>query len=261
MKRTYSRDQIKQALIKAGVKQGDTLFLHANLGFFGLLEGADSTTAYASCFFDCFKELIGPKGNICVPTFTYSFCKGEPFDKDSTASQMGIFSEYVRQYPQALRSEDANFSVAVIGNNSLDLTSNVPDHSFGVDSFWERFLLLDGKICNLNFDAGSTFIHYIEKKNNAPYRHDKPFSGQSFVNGQWQLKTFYHFVRDLNKPEWDTSMPKVDELLKNSGIISSIRLGRGAINLFSARDNLKVIEKAFKQNPYVITVSGVNDEN
>ena len=31
--------------------------------------------------------------------------------------------------------------------------------------------------CNLNFDAGSTFVHYVERSLKVPYRFDKSFSG------------------------------------------------------------------------------------
>lgn len=252
--KTYTRGDIRQAFQKVGVGKGDTVFIHANLGFFGRLEGAKRGEEYAEAFFSELKELVGPGGNICVPTFTYSFCNNQPFNRLTTSSKMGIFAEYVRTLPEAVRSEDANFSVSVWGPGAVDLTENAPSHSFGNDSFWERLLKADGKILNLNFDAASTFVHYVEKKLGVPYRYDKGFTGHSLIGGEWEDRTYYHFVRHLNKPEWDTSLLRFDRLARERGIVSFAYLCRGSILALTAKDTYRVIEEAVKSNPYYLTV-------
>ena len=40
-----------------------------------------------------------------------------------------------------------------------------------------QFHRLGGKVLNLNFDAGSTLIHYVERELRVPYRFDKSFTG------------------------------------------------------------------------------------
>ena len=60
----------------------------------------------------------------------------------------------------------------------------MPENSYGEDSFFDRFYKVGGKICNFNnFDAGSTFVHYVERKLGVPYRFDKTFLGQ-ISNGE-----------------------------------------------------------------------------
>jgi aminoglycoside 3-N-acetyltransferase len=252
----YTKDDIVKSLKAVGLKKGDTVFSHSNIGFFGQLAGASYPADYGETFLSAFLEVIGDKGNICVPVFTYSFCKNQPFDPLTTPSEMGILAEYIRTHPSALRSIDSNFSVAVIGGNAKDLTQDVPEHSFGKNSFWDRLLGYGGKICNMNFDAGSTFLHYVEKDLSVPYRFDKAFYGKSLLNGKWTDKKYIHFVRHLDKPEWDTSMEKFDKLAREEGIVSETVLGRGSVILTSVKEVYLFIKEKVALNPYFLTVKG-----
>jgi aminoglycoside 3-N-acetyltransferase len=254
--KSYTRGDIVRALRTVGLKRGDTLFSHSNIGFFGQLIGAKTSAEYGASFLSAFLEVIGEEGNLCIPTFTYSFCKNQPFDPLTTPSDMGILTEYIRTRPNALRSEDANFSVAVIGKDAMTLTQDAPEHSFGKNSFWNKLLSYGGKICNMNFDAGSTFLHFAEKDLGVPYRYDKAFYGKSFLSGEWHDKRYIHFVRYLDKPEWDTSMERFDMLAREAGIVSEGALGRGAILLTSTEDVYGFIKKNIKTNKYYFTVQG-----
>jgi aminoglycoside 3-N-acetyltransferase len=245
----YKASDILSSLKKVGICRGDTLFIHSNVGFFGKMEGANDADSFYSNFKRAIFEVIGDEGTIVVPTFSYSFCKKLPFDPEDTPGVCGIFSEMVRKDPQSLRSEDANFSVAAIGKNSRMLTEKAPSHSFGPDSFWERFMKIGGKICNFNFDAGSTFIHYVEKFLRVPYRYDKPFPGLFISGGKKEESVFYHFVYDLEKPGNEASFIKFDKKARESGMLKTANLGKGSITCISASDTFKIIKEELKVNP------------
>ena len=251
--KTYTQKDIRKAFLNVGIEKSDTVFVHANLGFFGKLDGAKAGEDYAETFMSELKEIIGPGGNICVPTFTYSFCNNQPFDYLNTASQMGIFAEYIRTLPESKRSCDANFSVSVLGAAAKYLTENTSSHSFGRDSFWDRFTKENGKVLNMNFDAGSTYIHFVEKMMNVPYRYDKGFTGQSLIDGVWQEQTFYHFVRHLDKPDWDTSMTRFDRLARKKSITLTANLGNGNILSMRATEVYTIIQNVLIENPYYLT--------
>lgn len=259
MKSSYNRRDIVDALLQLGLKEGDCVFVHANLGFFGRLEGASTPEAYGSAFLDSFRAVIGSSGTVCVPVFTYSFCKGQPFDPAVTCSSMGMFSEYVRQHGEAVRSCDPNFSIAAMGRLAKGLTDNAPAYSFGADSFWERFLRTNGVICNLNFDAGSTFVHFVERCNAVPYRFDKGFRNLLRTDDGWREETFYHFVRHLDRPAEDTSMPKVDALLRKRGLVRTARLGRGYVLAISSREYFDCLTERILKDPYILTVGGKDE--
>lgn len=245
----YTAKDIAATLDRVGVTAGDRIFVHSNLGFFGTLEGAEDREDYCGTFCSTIREVLGEDGTLVVPTFTYSFCNGEPYDPHRTESVCGMFSEHVRRLPGAFRSRDANFSVAALGADARDLTADAPAHSFGPGSFWERFLEVGGTYCNLNFDAASTAVHYVERCLRVPYRWDKPFPGVLVERGTPKRRTFYHFVRDLDNPDHEPDFAAFDARASEDGLVRRADLGRGQVVAISARDTYDVIERAYLEDP------------
>lgn len=245
----YSKKDIIQALLKVGVCKDDNIFVHSNLGFFGKLKDGISKEDYCNAFKEAILEVIGINGTLVVPAFSYSFCNNEVYDKNKIVGVRGMFSEFIREDHQSLRSDDANFSVVAIGKNAEYFTKDVPSHSFGKNSFWERFLNCNGKICNFNFDSGSTFIHYVEKLLNVRYRFDKGFRGKSMINDKEEDRMYYHFVYDLSKPTDVPDFTKFDKKAKELGLTKTVNLGKGQIVCISAHDTLELIQKEIVNNP------------
>ena len=54
---------------------GDTIYCHSAIGYFGRLLDCDSADDLCECFFDSIFEIIGDSGTLIVPTYTYSFPK------------------------------------------------------------------------------------------------------------------------------------------------------------------------------------------
>lgn len=67
-------------------------------------------------------------------------------------------------------------SVVAIGKKKI-LTNKPCENAYGKNSFFQRFYDLEGKICNINMDSASTFIHLFERLLNVKYRVDKIFYG------------------------------------------------------------------------------------
>lgn len=245
----YSKEDIIKCLMDVGVTKGDNIFIHSNIGFFGRLKDAKEPEDFYRIFKEAIFNVIGDEGTMVVPTFSYSFCWNQNFDKKETESVCGIFSEMVRKDPNASRSEDANFSIAAKGGNAEYFTSNSPEHSFGEESFWERFLGKNGKFCNFNFDSASTFIHYVEKCLKVPYRYDKKFSGLYLSGEKPEKRSFYHFVYDLEKPHHGPDFAKFNDKAIEKNLVKSSNLGRGQITIISAKDTFKLIEDEIKINP------------
>lgn len=245
----YTKEDIVDALHKVGVSSGESIFVHSNIGFFGQLKDARSKEDYYLIFKDAIFKVIGQEGTLVVPVFSYSFCEGKIFDKYKTPGVCGLLSEMVRNDPLALRSEDANFSVAAIGKKAEYLTKDAPEHSFGPNSFWERFLKIDGKICNFNFDSGSTLFHYAEKSIGVPYRYDKPFFGIFKADGREEKRGYYHYVYDLTKEDHAPDFTKFHKKANELGLVKIADLGNGQIVLISAKDTFELIKRELKTNP------------
>jgi len=243
----YSKEDVVNALTESGVEKNDNIFIHSNIGFFGKLKNCKEAGQYCLEIKDAIFSVIGSNGTLIVPTFSYSFCNNEKFDIKKTPSVCGLFSEFLRKLPDSERSGDANFSIAAIGKKKYYFTENCTPHSFGENSFWERFLEKNGKFCNFNFDSASTFFHYVEKLLHVPYRYDKGFEGISIENGLEEEKIFYHFVYDLNKPNNGPFFERFDKVAKESGLAKTCNLGRGQIVCISAKDTLEIIKKEIKK--------------
>ena len=231
------------------ISEGDSIFVHSNIGFFGILKEAQSQKDYFELFKRAIFEVIGSTGTLIVPTFSYSFCRKEPFIREKTAGVCGFFSEQTRQDIDAVRSDDANFSIAAIGSKKHFFTSPSPDYSFGSNSFWEKFLLTGGKFCNFNFDSGSTFIHYIERKLKVPYRFDKEFPGLLISNGKEQKRSFYHFCYDLKKKQHAPFFDTFHNTAYKQGATTSVDLGRGQLVVISADDTFTLIKRELENDP------------
>ncbi|KKW24556.1 MAG: hypothetical protein A2898_03180 [Candidatus Kerfeldbacteria bacterium RIFCSPLOWO2_01_FULL_48_11] len=252
-KNDYSEADIRTALIAVGLQRGDVVYTQSNIGFFGRAEGAASAEALYKMFKRAMFEVIGSEGTWILPTFTYSFCRKQDFDVAESAGDKGVLSECARKDSDAIRSADANFSVVAIGSRARAFTANMPEYSFGKDSFWDRLYLADGKICNFNLDSASALIHFVERSLHVPYRYDKPFTGIVIDGAKRYSATFYHFVADKNKPESASSYELFDSLAKDSGIAKVANLGRGQIVAISARDTYSLIEKKIQTNPLFLT--------
>ena len=69
----YSYEDIVKCLKNVGLKNGDKIFIHSNIGFFGKLKDANDSSKYYENFKTAIFEIIGSEGTLVVPTFTYSF--------------------------------------------------------------------------------------------------------------------------------------------------------------------------------------------
>ena len=254
----YSYDDIVANLKNVGIKTGDKIFIHSNLGFFGTLKDTNDPIEICTLFKKAIFEVIGKEGTLIVPTFSYSFTKNEIFDQNFTPSVCGIFSEFIRKDLESIRTPDPNFSIASIGPNTEFFTKNLSNHSFDENSFWQKFLRKNGKICNFNFDSGSTFIHYVEKLLNVVYRFDKGFNGTSITNGKNEDKIFYHFVYDLEKSTDIPDFTKFDKRAKELGLTKIKNLGKGQVLSISTRDTLELIQNEIIKNPSFL-IKGSND--
>ena len=113
-----SADRFVSAFRSLGVGEGDVLMVHA---CFDVVEpaGTDAVRVErARMLLDALRSVVGDAGTILVPTYTFSFCRGEPFDVERTPTPGGPWSdsaeflELVRRSPGAVRSRDPIHSVA-----------------------------------------------------------------------------------------------------------------------------------------------------
>ena len=161
-------DGIKRHFEELGLKRGDNVLVHSRLFSFGRIVGSSP----CQTLYDSLIDYLGPDSTIAVPTHLLG--ESEPYDPQKTPShESGVFSEYVRQLPNAFRSLCPIHNHASVGPNARCLEDSDPTISFGQGSDFSTFynnkftLVLLG----CSFTHGGTYLHHLEALMDAPYRH------------------------------------------------------------------------------------------
>ena len=242
--------QIIDTLKILGVKPGDSLLIHSALQYLG------RPTNGLRMYFVALRTCLGPDGTIAVPTFNFSFARGERYDPKKSASiGMGTFSEYVRQLPEAHRSTHPMQSLAVIGRHAEALTECDTPSAFDPGSAFEYMVELDFKILLLGADVNAiSLLHLSEQRAEVPYRYWKDFTGEILTEDGWQSRTYRMYVRDMElNPKLD--LKEVRRSLESQGKWSSVRLNYGLVSLCRAQDFVNVVDEALSKDAWALVTN------
>lgn len=248
----YTREDVIQTLEKTGITYGDSVFIHSNLGFLGMMKDCETKEKLCEAFIDAVKAVVGSEGTIILPAYSFSFCHGEIYDPLETGTTCGMLSEYVIRNYGYNRSMDPNFSICGVGKNIAYFRDCNVHEAFGRNSFWERFVKKEGKILCVNFDAGSTFIHYIEHINHVDYRYNKAFNGVKIVDGKPVRDYAVHFVYDYDRPGDAYDPRRIDALCRAKGIVKTAYLGKGNVLAFPVKEYADYISELLKERPRIL---------
>lgn len=250
-----TQQEVKDRLLGLGVTQGDGLLVHSAVQFLGQPVGG------MQMYLDAIQQVIGSDGGIApgtlaVPAFNFAFAHGEPFDPDLTPSDgMGVFSEYVRQQPGAMRTLHPMQSLAVLGHYAADLAGRDTPSAFDPGSAFERMLELDFKILLLGANERAiSLLHYSEQRVAAPYRYWKEFHGLVRRGDLWRECSYRMFVRDLEIDPQLTLAP-VRRLLESQDAWRSLPLNYGQISLCRMSDFVKTVDQILAQDPWALVTN------
>lgn len=160
-----------------GVKEGDTLLIHASTGNFGYVKGGASTAI------DAIKEVIGEKGTALFAAFTrpYIFLGGvnkgwnfRPYDANAIdqINTGNVVKTLLRKYPDVKRSKHISHSWAGFGPLAEEILSahGAYDPPASLSSPMGKGMEKGAKILHLGSSiATTTFLHMIETVTDAPF--------------------------------------------------------------------------------------------
>lgn len=252
----YSQHDLLEALRRTGINRGDTVFVHACLDRLGQLKGASSEQDSAEIVFSALREAIGAEGTLVVPTYTFSFCRREPFDVKRTPTQGGPWStsasflEYVRQLPAAVRSRDPIHSVAGVGPRATELLHNLPNTCFGPDSVFERLLHAGAKVCMLGVELGeATFRHYAEEMVGVPFRFKKLFTGV-IHEPKKTYKTGWMYNVRIMAPNGFPDGSRIEQHARKRGFCRAASVGCGEVLAIACQDLFELTTAAIAEDPW-----------
>jgi len=245
-------------LRSAKADECDILYIHSDLSF-----GAPNPGLKRSELLARLMEAIGQLGvkTIMFPTFTFSFCNNEIFDRENTRSRMGALNEYARKLPQAVRSSDPLMSSVAIGSN-LDPVRKIGTASIGSGSTFDilhntpnvRFLFFGVRLY-LCF----TYTHYVEAQLGMPYRYPRDFTGTIVENGQPRTATFSLFVRYQGVEPTQTDYFEQYVLGKN--LAPKIACGDGWITTIREEDGFSAAADCLSTNPNCLLAQPYDPSN
>lgn len=242
-----THSQLLTILNSLGIQPGDNLLVHSAIQYLGRPENGLET------YLQALQTATGPQGTIAVPAFNFGFARGERFDRQGTPAQgMGVFSEYVRQQPEARRTPHPLQSLAILGPLAEQIASLDTPGAFDPGSAFEKMLELDFKLLLLGADVQAvSMIHYSEQRARVPYRYWKDFQGEVRVDQEWQPRTYRMYARDLElDPQLD--LHPVQALLQQRGQWQAARFNYGWISACRIREFIAAADQLLEENPWAL---------
>jgi aminoglycoside 3-N-acetyltransferase len=248
--RSATAGDLAAALRETGAHDCDVLFIHSGMNF-GL--PAVGRKELLTRLWEAFSGL-GVR-TLCVPVFTFSFPNKEIYDVQNTPSRMGVFGEFIRNQPGAIRSRDPLMSVALIGEQK-DLVTQVGNESCGANSTFHKLSQRDGvKFAFLGVRAGDcfTYMHHLEWQAKVPYRYDREFRGKISHSGVESEASAILNVRYKSVVPSDGSY-KFEDIMLERGVMKNAAFGDGVVRCVSEKDARPIFLGLLKSDPnYFLT--------
>ena len=243
---------ITAALRRLGVRPHDVLFVHSDVRRLLRAEGRTRDEKLATVARGL--EHAVPEGTLLLPTFTWSFCQGEPFDLHASPSAVGVLTEAFRRRPGVRRTADPLFSCAVKGPLpppwERRLLRPGDTDAFGPESVFAYLTQANARIALVGVDATrATLIHHVEQRERVPYRYTKAFHGMIRDGARETPATATYYVRDLDAGAENDLVPLVGEL-RAARVLAETQLDRGPrIGVVCAQDLVAVTTELVRQDP------------
>jgi aminoglycoside 3-N-acetyltransferase len=248
-------EHITAALGACGIGPGDTLMLHSDALVAAQFRNAPAERRLALVL-DAVLAALGPDGTLVLPTFTYSFTKGEAFDPDLSPSTVGQLTEHFRRRPGVLRSRHPLFSVAAQGPLAGAFAESATADCFGPGTAFDLLFRHRGKIACLGcgFDR-ITFVHYVEQRAQVDYRYPKRFEGVIRHKGADAPTSVSYLVRDLAR-DTPCDLGRLKRRLQETGKLRSAAVGRAGLLAVTTQDFLETAEALLAEDPAALIREG-----
>ncbi len=238
-----------------GIGTGDLVVVHSSLSSLGHVEGGAGTVVEA------FLEVLGPTGNLVVPTFSFTFATWYPgalFEPSSTPSKVGAITEAVRTHPKSVRSLHPTHSVAAIGPLAEELTrDHLASSPIGPGSPFDRVRRRNGKILMLGCGLTScSMFHLYEVLASLPYIDVAFRPGYSFEPaniGRSGKKIVGLELYEI--PGCSAGFGKAEPILEEARILHRGRVQNASCMLFRSHDAGEVLIPRLRRNPGLLLCS------
>lgn len=215
-------------LSELGISRGDVVYLGCDMGRVPLpkypaaLNGdaiRQREQRWCEFLFGHIMNVLGPDGTLLVPTFSYRYAaRNEPYHHESTPSETGPFTEFLRRRSGAVRSLHPIHSVTGLGKHAHDILDDVGHAAYGAMSAFGRLSRFGTRFLCLGTTIGNslTYVHHLEQIYGSNHRYNKLFNAPVYRAGVEIAGPWLGYVRFLGvalRPKIDT----IEEALRASG--------------------------------------------
>ena len=187
------RNYIKEQLVKIGLRKGDTVLVHSQLLKVGLPE--EDVFDLGKYYLDIILDIIGEKGELVLPAFTYSYCNKKEFSPLEDMSSVSELANSCIRNHIGYRTQDPLFSYVLVNPRSEEQSfSNV---CFDFDNGMAGYLSFrKAKYLMIGDQIFFTLWHACEQQLRTHNRFMKKFSGTTKINGS-KIHSEYYFYFSL----------------------------------------------------------------
>lgn len=258
-KNDFDFNDFKESIYKVGLKKNDSIFLSTNLGILGVPKTTNTNYLLTTSrwLIKSVQSIIGKNGNIFVPTYSYSFTKKKRiYNPLTTKADIGYFPNFFLKQPKVVRSLDPMMSIAGIGPNCEEVLLKISNNSFGKNCALERlFKIKNLKCCHIGLSYNwLPFMHYLDWKNNVPFRFDKKFYGYIKVNNMKKKVEWTYYARILRDETFSNGY-KIGLKALQKKLYSYSELGKSMIYLIDYKKFYKFSCSLTRNNKW-LTVNG-----
>ena len=203
---------------------------------------------------DPLNRLIEAGWTIALPAFTFSFCRGLPFDAAQPVGSGPVGRLVPRSAPASRRTPHPIYSFAVAGPAADRICDCPSATTFGDDSPFGLFEREDATLVMLGCGwKYCTQFHRYEEQAAVPYRYYKEFVGQAdFADGRGEHEARAKmYVRELAiNPTNDFT--SAEQRLRDEGRIASVPLLRREVEAARVRDVAGVSRELLRADPLAL---------
>ncbi len=245
-----TEEEFRDHLQQLGLCSGGKIVVHSALTSFGRIPGSERTVLRI------LTEVLGQRGVLVVPTFTFELRPSAPFNRLSEKpTGMGALSNLVWNLDQSTRTRSCIHSYASIGGLVEEMKNVRDDCSFGSGSFFdlavENNLLWVMLGCGIN--NGCTLLHHAEEIAGVPYRR-MVYLPRNLEEEDGSIKRirYRYYARDEENPR-KNDFSRLQERMLAEGTMTAVEALHGTSYSAYSSDIAACATKLLEADPYVLT--------
>ena len=243
----YTEADITEGLKSIEADKCDILFVHTDVAF-GMPNALLKRKQYLDALYDSLLALN--VGTLIFPSFTYSFCNNENCNVRNSKTSMGALIEHIRKKDGVKRSLDPLLSMIAMGKNENIVEGDVGNHSLGKNSVFNRLHNCDNVkflFFGADFAEYFTYVHYVEKMLEVPYRFDKAFSGKIIDYDRNEYEDIHYIHTQCGGVKLKNYQKMKEELIADNKL-KAAKMGNSEISAISELDAYNAIYNRISKN-------------